>query len=260
MFIDVQIRTQDPTILKKLGLPNFDAFATTSLEDAPSDSNTAKFQWMNKDQCDSAGIVIKDYDTLTSVLDSRYASFIQEQSEDQRIQQLCSFLTDAGIDVESWKRRSSDKLQLIHSLDKELMAGKCYITKTGHGVPQRCVNVVAVRLLSPNRKLMLVDKMRTHITTGVEDRAPQLPGSKRVHQENLISAAKRILLDQLQLIEEYVDIGSNVRTWEFFEYTEKSNRYNGLLTQYQKFFIDVTLKDNCQILQKFGLERRGTAE
>jgi hypothetical protein len=253
-LIDVQVTTEDPAVLKKLGLPDFSAFETSAQEDDTGPSEDAKFEWMTQGQCRSNGIEINGYDTLSDILDSRRSSGLNEGDEASRISKLKNFLTEAGINLELWTDQSSGTR--LQSLLSEMTSGRCYITKTGSGMPQRCVNVVALRLMSPDRHFMLVDKLRTHTTTGAEERSPQLPGSKKKHQESLESSALRILSDQLHLTAEDVVIANNASTWEYFEYTEPSQRYNGLLTKYQKYFVDITLDDNAQLLKQVCLEEK----
>jgi len=252
-LIDVNILTEDPIILKKLGLPEFDAFVA-SPHTAGHDDTNANFEWMTKVQCNSSGIVITDYDTLNKISDSRIAGLDTEENEASRIEKLSTFLKDAGVDIESWSQHSHGNR--IQSLAKELSTGKCYITKTGSGLPQRCVNVVALRLLSPDRRYMLVDKMRIHTTTGAEEPSPQLPGAKKDYQETLVSAALRICDRQLHFTEDNVEIGYDATNWEYFEYTEPSQRYTGLLTKYQKFFMDITLDDSPKLIKQVGLTQK----
>lgn len=252
-LIDVNILTEDPVILKKLGLPEFDTFVA-SPHTAGHDDTNANFEWMTKVQCNSSGIVITDYDTLNKISDSRIAGLDTEENEASRIEKLSTFLKDAGVDIESWSQHSHGNR--IQSLAKELSTGKCYITKTGSGLPQRCVNVVALRLLSPDRRYMLVDKMRIHTTTGAEEPSPQLPGAKKDYQETLVSAALRICDRQLHFTEDNVEIGYDATNWEYFEYTEPSQRYTGLLTKYQKFFMDITLDDSPKLIKQVGLTQK----
>jgi len=161
---------------------------------------------------------------------------------------------DAGVDPATWDKRKVDEHKTkLAALAKELMSGKCALTKTSRGL-QRCVNVVAARLWSPDSKLTLVEKGRKCPDTN-EEWNPQLPTVKKENNESLMDASLRICSQQLRFAEDDVEF-PNESAWEYFDYTEPSSRYTGLTTMYQKFFVDVVLEDEDELLKRVGLEGR----
>jgi len=251
--IDVKLTTQDPDILSKIGLPRNSDFSITDPQDEEAGSELVrKFKWMTTDECKADGVVLGDFESASSIDLRSDAPGADKQDPQERLRR---FLLDAGFDPGiSWgHRQSGEGSSKLAALTKELLSGKCLLTKTSKGL-QRCVSVVAARLWSPNRKLMLVEKGRK--IDNNEERKAQLPAAKKDNNESLMDASLRICEQQLHFTEDDVEFPSE-SAWEYFEYTEESSRYTGILTTYQKFFVDIVLEDDDDLVKRVCLKNGG---
>merc|ERR1719482_1605415 len=113
-----------------------------------------------------------------------------------------------------------------------------------------------MRLWSPDRRLLLVDKGRAHASgEGEEKWHAQLPGEKKDHNESLHDAPRHICERQLGLGEDDAHFPDE-SAWEYYDYTDTSSRYHGLSTKYHKFFVDAVLEDDDDLLKRVGLTGR----
>jgi len=249
-IIEVKMLSKDRNILSKVGLPSHAEFTTaTPSEFSEGGDIVRRFQWITEDQARKEGVPLGDeYDSVNSLCAQSLAN-----SPASRTDKLRSFLMEAGVNMEPWERPSGEKGNKLNQLAKELSSGECVLTKTSQGV-QRCVTVVAMRLWSPDRKLLLVDKGRTTLT-GEEKWHAQLPGEKKDHNESLQDAPRHICERQLGFTEDDAHFPDE-SAWEYYDYTDSSSRYHGLSTKYHKFFVDAVLEDDEDLLKRVGLTGR----
>lgn len=167
---------------------------------------------------------------------------------------LRKFLEHAGVNVDAsaWQDRSRSGASKLEALAKEVSLGECYITNTSSGL-HRCVSLVALRVWSPDRQLMLIEKGHKY-RSGEEKWVPRFAGASKDCSENLEEAAMRVCERQLGFTNEQVSVGDD-SAWEYYEYVEMSSKYTGLLTQYQKFLVDVYLDDDDELWQRIGPRR-----
>lgn len=254
--IDVKVTTQDHAILSKIGLPDKSDFSIADPQDEEAGAELVrKFKWMTTDQCKADGVVLGDFESASSIDLRNDPPGADKQDPQERLRK---FLLGAGFDPGiSWGHRGSagspEGNAKLAALTKELLTGKCLLTKNSQGL-QRCVSVVAARLWSPNRKLMLVEKGRK--VDSKEEWKAQLPAAKKDNNESLMDASLRICEQQLHFTEDDVEFPSE-SAWEYFEYTEESSRYTGILTTYQKFFVDIVLEDDEDLVKRVCLKDGG---
>jgi len=252
-IIDVKLhpRLSDTSVLNKVGLPNHRDFTASDPNNlGEGDRELPKnFTWLTKEECKAAGVMLNDSGAVTMIDLTSLDGTTRTCDE-----KLRKFLEDAGVDVDSphWQdsKRGTSKLA---DLSSELAKGKCFITNTSDGL-HRCVTVVATRLWSPDRQLMLVEKGRKY-ASGEEEWSVRLPGSKKDSSESLMDVGMRVINTQLNLNQDNVAFTVDT-AWEYFDYTEPSSRYVGLLTKYQKFFVDVVIEDDEDLWNRIGLSSK----
>jgi len=195
----------------------------------------------------AAGVMLSTYESECTMIG-------QADCTEGATKELTNFLFQSGVDINAhhWQQ-TKHGFSKLESLAKEVASGKCYITKTNNGI-HRCVTVVATRLWSPDRKLMLIEKGRKS-AYGEEEWRARLPGSKKDITETLVETGMRVCDKQLNFTEDDVSFGDD-STWEYFEYSEVSSCYTGVLTKYQKFFLDVILEDDEDLERRVGLTGR----
>lgn len=256
-LVDVKLlHPVDTTAIKVVGLPKHQGF-TTSSESDESVGGARHFKWMTLGDGDR----VQDTKATKrlSLTDVESVSSLKLQSDQKDQKEGCkekvrNFLDEAWVDMNSdhWKDGSK-----VEALTEELALGKCSLANTSVGI-QRCVSVVCVRLWSPDRKWMVVEMGRKEPWSG-EEWTVQLPGSKKTNSESIEVVVTRLCEDQLGLTEDDISFGSE-STWEYFEYTQASNRYKGVRTKYQKYFVDVVLEDGEELLERLALSSRVPAE
>lgn len=249
--------------MNKVGLPDHTDFSST--DPLNEEVEMRSFTWMTKEQCKEAcvfpqaQIQAKLAKPAEKTAGRSLFSAQTLEVEDTTAtcdEQLKTFLQNAGVDIQSpvWQAVGRGRT-LIQKLAKELSSDQCCITDTSSGL-HRCVNVVALRLWSDSeRKLMLVEK--AHKYDSDDGEAPwvsqlQLPGSKKSVTENLKTVGMRIIEKNLNLSQEQVSFGDDY-SFEYFEYTTESSRFEGIKTKYEKFFIDVELEDDDALFERLGL-------
>jgi len=245
-IIDVKLRPiLDNEVLSKLGLPMHQDFSCSDPHDEEGRGEEERnFTWFTTQECKASGMIMGSGDGESScVLDFAGVDGPAATCDTK----LKEFLQNAQVDVDSPKWQS-----VFQQLAKELASGTCSITQTSKGV-NRCVNVVALRLWNPDRTRMLIEKGSKHNVSGEEEWNARLPGVKFVDNETVTSAAIRVCEERLGLQDGDVDMGSDA-TSETFAYFETSSRYVGLLTKYQKFFVDLVLDDDEELLKRLGLD------
>jgi len=281
-IVEVKLEDEEEFLeaLKVVGVPEHSDFST-SADPSEDFEVTRNFQWLGVYDCKTAGMKVNENvvaESDTGILMSSTMSMASQGITSQGFggtssQGLASlslgakklksqgdlktFLEAAGLDIQAsnWTAKGKSGGSKLESLEKELAQSKCYLTKTNLGV-HRCVNVVAVRMWSPDRNRMLVDKGRLY-QNGEEEWTAQLPGAKKDGIEDIKSAAQRICETQLGLEEEQFSF-SDDSAWEYFDYSETSSRYTGLLTKYQKFFVDVILDDDEELQKRVGLMEKSS--
>merc|ERR1719160_1180676 len=130
--------------------------------------------------------------------------------------QVRGFLKESGVDLDAPQWQDGSK---IDSLAKELRQGKCFLVRNSFGL-HRCVNVVVLRLWSPDRKFMLVD-MGCKYPSGEEEWGAQLPGHKRESDESAEVVVLRVCKDMLGLNESDLEFSGDT-AWEYFETSKTS--------------------------------------
>jgi len=239
-FIEVKLVAPDHNALSQVGLPSHEDFSAMEPQDEHSGGEALrKFRWVQADACRG---MWSESDTVSSMDFRANASASQEK--------LKRFLVEAGVDLKAWEGSSrGDKTSM---LTKEVSQGQSSLTKTSCGI-QRCTNVVVLRVWSPDRKLMLVNKGSKY-PSGEKEWNARLPGLKKEGEESLKDAVLRKCEHQLRFSEDDIYF-PNESAWEYFDYTETSSRYN-FPTKYQKFFVDVVLEDDDDLWERVRLTGR----
>lgn len=256
-IIDVKLKSMpDTDAIKRVGLPRHEDFSS-SVGNARDGGKTARnFQWMTLDECADKNVMVNDLGGPSIMdLDSLDGSTAKAAAL-----KLRKFLEHAGVDVDAsaWQDRSRSGVSKLEALAKEVSLGECYITNTSSGL-HRCVSLVALRVWSPDRQLMLIEKGHKY-RSGEEKWVPRFAGASKDCSENLEEAAMRVCERQLGFTNEHVSFGDD-SAWEYYEYVEMSTKYTGLFTQYQKFLVDVYLDDDDELWQRVGPRRsRFTAQ
>jgi len=237
-IIDVKLKPLlGSDVMNKIGLPMHTDFYCSDPRNSTAKGDDSKhFAWFSCAECEASGIKMTDYG-LTTVMDLTSLDGTTTCRE-----KLKAFLTHAGVDIETpaWqeeKRHGSSKLD---DLAKELSLGKCSLVQSPAGV-YRCVNVVSVRCWTPDRQHMLIEKGRKY-KSGEEEWDARLPGTKQDANESLMDVVMRVCEEHFNISDKDLWF-SQEGTWEHFEYRDTSSRYKGLLTKYQKFFVDVAVED-----------------
>jgi len=254
--IEVTLDTDDAKVLEKVGLPGHSGFRIIDPQDEEAGSDVVrKFKWMPQEECKECGVIQCDFETAETFevhTSSKKARFCDSKLD--RTERLRKFLIMNGADPDSWDGdRDDESKPTLVALSRELSSGKCILTKNSQGL-QRCVNVVVLRLWSPDRKLMLVHKGSKYDDDSEKWNA-QLPGAKKDGNETVMDTCRHICGVELGFTEEEVNFPDE-STWEVFDYTAKSRGYEGLVTKYQKFFVDVVLEDDEDLWTRVGLTGR----
>lgn len=237
----VKLRTSDPDAIRPLGLPAHERFTCNDLQEEGQPCQRT-FEWITMEQYVKMGGARE-----ISRADVRGKSLVEGQDNNTN---LVSFLRNGGVDPDEWGEAGGSvrKLQL---LTKELKAGKCYLEENSSGIT-RVVNIVSVRIWSPNREYLLVDWGRRN-DHGDENMEPQLPGRKKEKTETLQEVAAA-MCQIVRLNEDNFSFPDEV-AWEYFDYSETSSRFKGLVTKYQKFFVDAVLEEDEELLRRMGLHQ-----
>lgn len=236
----VKMRTEDPAIIDKIGLPSHTDFCIKDQSEAESGKNVErKFKWMTFKQFLKIGGVLSNMNA-----DVRGKSLVDGPSAAQN---LVDFLRQGGIDPDTWDSKGDGRL--LQLLLNELKKGKCYLEMNSKGL-MRVVDIVSIRVWSPDRKHLLVDKGRQN-KYGDQEWNAQLPGRKKDKVEQLQEVALA-MCGTVNLKEEDITFPDEV-SWEYFDYTDESHRFPGLVTKYQKFFVDAVLEDEEQLCQRMHL-------
>jgi hypothetical protein len=245
------VKSQEPDRLgdehlKNVGLPEHSDFSCDDALSHDEDGEVKrKFKWMS----------LADWKSLNRDCDYGVLSNASVDANDQpiikgrkAIDHLKSFLRkDRRINVEGMNNRG--KLQLLWS---ELNSGKCHLQHTAEGIT-RIVDVVCMRVWSPDGQLVLVDRGRQNVAGDQEWKA-QLPGLKKQNKESLAEVAEKILENPLQLHVNDVQFPHLEDTWQHCDHVENSARFDGLRTMYRQFFVDGILDDRKDLLQDLCLQ------
>jgi hypothetical protein len=233
----VRLRGDSTDPFSQIGLPRHSAFASSAEEGEPD----KLFLWKKLDDCGDIGVRFAGNDHMGSL--NIRGSVMANASDSEHFEKIKDFLRAGGVDSDKWGEADSGKMR---RLCEEVRSGICVLEKTDRGV-QRCVNILMLRLWSPDERLLVQSKSPT-------DAAElQLPEIKKDIFESLTSAAVRLLQSRLLLTE------SNVRfedeyNWEYYDEIEPSKLYPGLWTKQQKFFVNaVLLDDDDNVLKRVGL-------
>lgn len=253
-IVDVQLHlfADDNTeAIHKIGLPDhadFVIWPDKKKQDnakGTTSEGMKSFTWMSMEECKASTVPPID----SRVFAPGRQLELSMKDEAVSANELQQFLEEAGVDVESPTWQSFSKkhgASRLEALTKELSEGGSKITNTINGL-HRCIDVTAVRLWSPDQKLMLVEKC--YRSVGDEEVwYSQLPESRRQSKAGLKDTVKLICEEKLGLPSEHMTL-SDDSAWEYFEYSEESRRYEGLHTKYQKTFVDVVLTKDAALWQ-----------
>jgi len=236
----VKMRTSDPSIVCKIGLPEHSDCIIENPQGNDEDQSLKRtLKWVTFKEFVKKGGVLSNLSA-----DVRGKSLVEGQTASQN---LVDFLRQGGVEPDTWDAKGDGrKLQLLLT---ELKTGKCYLEQNSKGL-MRVVNIVSIRVWSPDKQFLLVDRGRRN-EFGEQNWDAQLPGRKKEKSETLQEVALA-MLEIVKLQEEDVNFPDEV-AWEYFDYIETSSRFEGLLTKYQKFFVDAILEEDDDLLQRMGL-------
>lgn len=236
-IVDVQLRFDlEDDVLERVGLPKHTSFTSSD----PSVAEAKRFSWMTYDECKAANVIMSDFE----VFQPKRKTLLDMDNLESNMttdDELREFLEHAGVDFESpgWQATRSGKSRL-EDMAEEVATGRCSISDTSEGV-HRCVNVVSLRLWSPDQQFMLV-KSKSKYASGEEHGNVSLPDCKQERGESLKEAVIRTCQQKLSLPYEHVSFSAD-SAWEYYAHSETSRRYPGLLTKTQTVFVDVILEE-----------------
>jgi hypothetical protein len=241
-LIIVDLLADDPTILGKIGLPVFETFSAKS--GAQGANNSTQFNWLTMECCVEKGLQLGEKRTKRLFKQARLCSAGNEDASD-----LQGFLTEYGVDTTPWTGKQAT--QTVEELLEELRMGECCLLDDGNKGVQRVLCVVTVRLWTPDEKYLLlqVGERKKGTNGDYEAKTMLLPGSTQRVRETIQECAQRVLTDQLDLHEDDATFQSEA-LWQYDEQVRETSKYPGLMTRYQKFYVDVRLNDDHWVLEK----------
>jgi hypothetical protein len=237
-LIIVDLLAEDPTVLKTIGLPGYENFSSRS---GTQSHETLSFSWLTMESCVEKGLKLGEKRTNRLFKQARLCSADNEDADD-----LKAFLTEYGVDTSKWT--GEKETQTVDDLLNELRDGECCFLDDGNKGVQRVLCVVTLRLWTPDDKYLLL-QVGAKGASGYESKSLLLPGSTQRVRETIHECAQRVLTEQLGLHENDTVFQSET-LWQYDESERETSKYPGLMTRYQKFFVDVRLGDERSVLEK----------
>jgi hypothetical protein len=241
-LVVVKLRSLLPDVIQPIGLPAHTEFSCCEGKDM-----LRHFRWLTTKQCKERGVKIDEKGVLVNLRADVRGKLLADQPNP--MQALVDFLRQGGVEPDSWK----DKGHGLRLLLQELATGRCFLEHSSQGL-RRVVKIVSVRVWSPDHQLLLVDKGRQAAVSAKQVWRAQLPGREVDESEGLQEVALamceivKLGEDDVQFPDEHID-GS----CEFFDYVEPKSHFEGLVTKYQKFFVDAVLEEEDELIDRMGL-------
>jgi len=227
--VEATITTTDPGVLARIGLPGFSAWSCDGVSQGGGTTRPKSWEWVMEKDCVDMGVQLKapEGDDEVSGLVQAPIGLGEEE--------LRAMLTSGGVDIEKFGHDGANTLKKFAA---ELRMGEATLTQESDGTILRVVDLVAVALLNPETRQILVS---TEVikSDGSKRELKRLPGAKRRPEENHFFTAKRLIHRQLKLDENDVNIlpGEVAITEE----TKDSPAFPGVQTVYRKRIIRAEL-------------------
>jgi hypothetical protein len=250
----VKLRTQDPAVISQIGLPDHMSFAVEAQDGSQSrhveDRPERKFKWITFSEllkiCE--GLPVQNADV-------RGSSLVEGATPTE---DLVDFLLQGGVDPDLWdarpgSERGSNNPKKVQLLLKELQAGKCYLEQNSSQGMMRVVNYVYLRIWSPDQHYLLVDRGRSDDQGEEVWDAPSLPSCKKLKSQTIKEEVLK-KCEHLNLFENDIHFKEE-GSWEYFDTVEPSSRFKGLVTKYQKFFVDIVMEEDDALVEKLHVPK-----
>lgn len=221
-FVEGYITTKDPETKKLIGLPGGETFQTV----ADDSGITKTFEWLTVKSCHEKKVKLE-----AEKADFVFSSLVDAVMKHSK-ESVQAHLQRFNIDTSKF---GLDEARTLTEFANEMSQGESYLLEQNGGI-LRAVDVVLLRVTSDDDKILLEKNVR--YADGRVIDTNRLPGIKRRPNENVYSAARRIIRTFLQLDEGFLQLKPG--QVELIQESKESPSYPGVRTCYRKHIISGT--------------------